>query len=30
VRDVRGVFLAHLAVLVLGIVYVVALGPMGR
>ncbi len=29
-RDVRGVFLAYLAVLVLGIAYVVALGLMGR
>ncbi len=29
-RDVRGVFPAYLAALVLGIVYVVALGLMGR
>ena len=29
-RDVRGVFLAYLAVFVLGIVYVVASGLMGR
>jgi hypothetical protein len=30
VRGVRGVFLAYLAVILLGIGYVVALGLMGR
>ena len=29
-RGVRGVFLAYLAVILLGIAYVVALGLMGR
>jgi len=30
VRGVRGVFLAYLVVILLGIAYVVALGLMGR
>jgi hypothetical protein len=30
VRGVRGVFLGYLAVILLGIAYVVALGLMGR